>query len=69
MKEVGNLKRSKTEHIPQTDSITEMAEFGDSHDITDFDDELEEVKEPIFDRWKRNVKSSKPSINRAGLTG
>ena len=42
----------RKEHIPQTDSITELAEFWDSHDITDFEDELEEVKEPVFERRK-----------------
>ena len=33
--------------LPQTDSIQELAEFWDSHDLTDFDDQLEEVKEPV----------------------
>ena len=27
-----------------------MAEFWDSHDLTDFEDELEEVTEPVFER-------------------
>lgn len=36
--------------IPQIDSIEELAKFWDTHDITDFEDELEEVEEPIFDR-------------------
>lgn len=36
--------------IPQTDSIEELARFWDSHDLTDFEDELEEVKEPVFER-------------------
>ena len=35
--------------IPQTDSIQELAHFWDTHDLTDFEDELEEVKEPIFE--------------------
>jgi len=43
--------------IPQTESIQEMAEFWDTHDLTDFEDELEEVREFVFDtlvsiRWK-----------------
>jgi len=45
----------KKEHIPQTDSIKELAEFWDTHDITDFEDELEEVKEPVFER-RRELK-------------
>lgn len=35
--------------IPKTDSIEELAKFWDSHDITEFEDELEEVREPVFD--------------------
>lgn len=35
--------------IPQTDSIQELAHFWDTHDLTDFEDELEEVKEPVFE--------------------
>ena len=38
--------------IPQTDSIRELAEFWDTHDLTDFEDELEEVTEPVFERQK-----------------
>ena len=36
------------EKIPKTDSIRELAEFWDTHDLTDFEDELEEVYEPVF---------------------
>ena len=36
-------------NIPQTDSIQELAHFWDTHDLTDFEDELEEVSEPIFE--------------------
>jgi hypothetical protein len=36
--------------IPDTDSIRELAEFWDTHDVTDFDDQLEEVAEPVFVR-------------------
>ncbi len=41
------VKKSK---LPKTDSIQKLAEFWDSHDLTDFDDELEEVSEPVFVR-------------------
>jgi predicted DNA binding CopG/RHH family protein len=41
--------------IPQIDSIEELARFWDTHDITDFEDELEEVEEPIFDRGAQAV--------------
>jgi predicted DNA binding CopG/RHH family protein len=36
--------------IPQTDSIEELARFWDTHDLTDFEDELEEVTEQVFER-------------------
>ena len=40
----------KTRRLPQTDSIQELARFWDTHDITDFEDQLEEVAEPAFER-------------------
>ncbi len=36
----------------QTDSIQELAHFWDTHDLTDFEAVLEEVKEPVFVRRK-----------------
>lgn len=36
------------EKIPQTDSIREMAEFWDTHDLTDYEDQLVEVSERAF---------------------
>jgi len=41
------MKRVK---IPQTDSIEELARFWDSHDLTEFEDQLEEVTESVFER-------------------
>jgi hypothetical protein len=38
----------KTEKLPKTDSIQELARFWETHDLTDFEDELEEVTEPAF---------------------
>jgi len=43
-------KPMKSKKIPQTDSIRELARFWDIHDLTDFENELEEVTEPIFQR-------------------
>jgi CopG antitoxin of type II toxin-antitoxin system len=40
----------KTEALPQTDSIQELAQFWDTHDVTDFENELEEVSETVFER-------------------
>jgi hypothetical protein len=36
--------------IPTTDSIQELATFWQDHDLTDFEDELEEVLESVFHR-------------------
>jgi len=38
--------------IPQTDSIHELAQFWDTHDITDFEEQLEAVSGPVFEREK-----------------
>jgi hypothetical protein len=40
----------KTPRLPETDSIEELARFWDTHDLTDFEDQLEEVNEPVFRR-------------------
>jgi hypothetical protein len=36
--------------MPKTDSIQELAAFWQRHDLTDFEDELEEVPRPLFER-------------------
>ncbi len=41
--------------IPQTDSVAELARFWDTHDLTDFENELEEVKGPVFERDSESV--------------
>jgi hypothetical protein len=41
------MKKSK---LPKTDSIQKLAEFWDTHDLTDFEDELQEVADPVFAR-------------------
>ncbi len=43
-------RKMKIVHLPQTDSIEELARFWDEHDLTDFEEELEEVAEPVFIR-------------------
>jgi len=42
-----SMKKPK---VPETDSIEELADFWDTHSLTDFEDELEEVAEPVFVR-------------------
>jgi len=34
--------------LPKTDSVQKLAKFWDSHDLTDFEKQLEEVEEPVF---------------------
>jgi hypothetical protein len=41
-----------SQRIPNTDSIEELASFWDAHDLTDFEDELEEVRRRVFSRRK-----------------
>jgi len=43
-------KAMKARKIPSTDSIEELARFWDRHDLTDFEDQLEEVTAPVFTR-------------------
>jgi len=43
-------KPMSTNKIPQSDSIQELAQFWDAHGVTDFEGELEEVTEPVFER-------------------
>jgi hypothetical protein len=43
------MKKSK---LPKIDSIEKLAEFWDTHDLTDFEDELEEVSGPVFVRGR-----------------
>lgn len=47
----------KIKKIPDFRTLEEMAEFWDTHDLTDFEDELEEVKEPVFKNMNTRVVS------------
>jgi hypothetical protein len=40
----------KAPRLPEIDSIEELARFWDTHDLTDFEDQLEEVPGPVFRR-------------------
>jgi hypothetical protein len=40
----------KRNRIPVTDSIRALADFWDQHDLTEFEVELEEVPEPVFEK-------------------
>jgi CopG antitoxin of type II toxin-antitoxin system len=45
-------KAMKGQRLPNTDSIEELAQFWDTHDLTDFEQFLEEVGEPAFVRGR-----------------
>ena len=38
----------KDQQLPQTDSIQELAQLWDTHDLPDFENDLEVVTEPVF---------------------
>ncbi len=46
----GMERPMKKSILPKTDSIQKLAEFWDAHDLTDFEEDLEDVAEPVFVR-------------------
>lgn len=55
----------KAPALPETDSIEELARFWDSHEVTEFEGQLEEVKEPVFERKDDAASSGVPEKVRA----
>jgi hypothetical protein len=53
-------KMKAKERIPYTDSIEELARFWDTHDATDYNEEFEEVTEPLFERRGHRVVMAVP---------
>lgn len=47
--------------IPTTDSIAALADFWQQNDLTDFDAELQEVTEPVFQRPEKLVVNLPPN--------
>ena len=45
----------KSQRIPNIDSIEQLAKFWDTHDLTDFENQLEEVQERVFVRRKEST--------------
>ena len=45
----------KGRQLPTTDSIAELARFWDSHDLSNFSDDLEEVTGSVFERRPNTV--------------
>lgn len=52
--------KSKTQ-VPTTDSVRELASFWDTHDLTDFEDELEEATGPVFERKREPRATEQPT--------
>lgn len=52
------------ETIPQTDSIQELAEFWETHDLTEFENQLEGVEKSQFHRLNSGMGSRKGSYRR-----
>lgn len=47
--------------LPATDSVRELASFWDTHDLTDFDNQLEVVAEPVFERKREPRAAEQPT--------
>ncbi|HTN70020.1 MAG TPA: CopG family antitoxin [Methylomirabilota bacterium] len=45
----------KARKIPESDSVEEMARFWDTHDLTDFENLLENVPKRVFERKPETV--------------
>ena len=48
-------KKVNKRTLPDTDSVEELARFWDTHDVTEFDDDLEEVNDPMFEQKGTDV--------------
>jgi hypothetical protein len=48
-------RKMKSSKLPTTDSIEELARFWDSHEITEFEGQLEEVTEPVFEHGRERM--------------
>jgi CopG antitoxin of type II toxin-antitoxin system len=51
--------------LPKTDSIQALAEFWDTHDSTDYEDQLVEVSQPVFVRRTTIAINLEPSEAKA----
>ena len=41
--------------IPELDSVAELARFWDTHDLTEFEGELQEAVDPVFERTEQRI--------------
>jgi len=48
-------KAMKARKFPESDSVEELARFWDTHDLTDFEDLLENVPKRVFERKPETV--------------
>jgi predicted DNA binding CopG/RHH family protein len=49
--------------LPKSDSIQQLAEFWDTHDLTDFETEMEVVGKPVFSRRGKTTASVLVPLN------
>jgi predicted DNA binding CopG/RHH family protein len=45
----------KARKIPKFDSIVDLARFWDTHDLTEFEDQLVNVHKPVFERKRETM--------------
>lgn len=45
----------KNQKLPEIDSIQELAKFWDTHEVTDFEEDLEEIQASVFERGSEIV--------------
>lgn len=53
--------------IPAMDSIEQLAQFWDAHDVADFSEDLEDVSQPVFSRAEQIVPVPLTPVERAAL--
>jgi hypothetical protein len=51
------MKRQK---LPNIDSVEGLAKFWDTHDLTDFEEDLEEAGDPVFCMCNAHIVEHRP---------
>jgi hypothetical protein len=62
---MGKVLKQKRDPIPSSDNIEELAEFWQTHDLTDYEDLLVEVPGPVFVPKKTVKVPLKPAEEKA----
>ena len=48
------MEEAMTQQLPKTDSIEELAQFWDTHDVTEYEGNLEEAPDVVFAKSPSN---------------